>query len=148
MGTSSFFSEESIESRLRKAEEALGVLKKLAELTFDEFASNLINVYAAKGALLIISQVIIDISNLLIASKDLGVPTSREEVISILESYEILPEDIAEKLEDLIKVRDKILHSHEIVGEKALYEKILGNIELLEKALGIIQKEIRSPSTG
>jgi len=147
MSSTEFFSDESIEARIRKAEEALDVLKHLTKMTYDEFASNLINVYAAKGALLIIAQAIIDMANYLIASKDFGVPASREEVMDILESYGVFPENIAKKLIELVRIRDRLLHSYSVIGEKALYEEISSIIEIIEKALSIIQREIRSLST-
>jgi len=137
-----FFSEESLKSRISVAEDAVNVLEKLTTIAEDELLSNFINMYAIKGAFLIFLQAILDIANYIIAEREFGVPTSYENLLDILIDYKIIDSERRDDMEKLLKIREKILHSSEIMSSKLLIKTIKENLSFFKELLNILRTEL------
>lgn len=137
-----FYGKESIQSRLSIASEAINVLEKLIELPENELLNNEIHIFALKGALLIILQALLDLGNYLIAFREMGVPSSYEDLLDILSSNRALSNEDRDRMKNLLKIREKILHSSESISIKSLIEIIKENLSLFKDVLNVIRSQI------
>ncbi len=144
MSGESFFGKESLQSRLTIAEEAISVLEKLVSIPENELLSNAIYMFATKGAFLIFLQAILDLGNYIIADRELGVPSSYEDLLDILGSHKVLSEKGREKIKELLKMRDRILHSSEMTPFKVLLDTVKENMEFFKELLTAIRSQLLS----
>ncbi len=124
------------------ASDAINVLEQLINVSESELLSNPIYIFALKGALIIILQALLDLGNYLIAFKEMGVPSSYEDLLDILSSNRALPDEDKDKMKKLLKIRDKILHSSETVSMKSLIETVKENLDLFKDVLNAIKSQI------
>lgn len=142
MSSDRFYGKEGIQARLTIANEAINVLEQLINLPENELLNNAINIFALKGALIIILQAILDLGNYIIAFKEMGVPSSYEDLLDILVSNRALSDDNRDKMKKLLKIRDKVLHSSETISVKNLIEISKENLSLFRDVLNIIKARI------
>ncbi len=137
-----FYGKENIQSRLSIANEAINVLKQLIDRPESELLNNPINIFALKGALIIVLQALLDLGNYLIALKEMGVPSSYEDILDILGSNRALSNDDRDKMKKLLKIREKLLHSSESISIKNLIEIVKENLDLFKGVLDAIRSQI------
>jgi len=137
-----FYGKESIQARLTIANEAINVLEQLVNFPESELLNNPINIFALKGALIITLQALLDLGNYIIALKEMGVPSSYEDLLDILGSNRALSNDDRDKMKKLLKIREKILHSSETISIKNLIEIVKENLSLFRDILNVIKTQI------
>lgn len=141
-----FFGKESLISRLTIAEEAITALEKLIQIPEEEVLENPIYKFALKGACIVYIQAILDIGNYIIADKELGVPSSYEDIISMLQDNNMISNRGFERLKEFLKIRDKILHSSEAISYKILLNIIKENIGFFKELLNSMKLQMASLS--
>lgn len=141
-----FFGKESLISRLTIAEEAITALEKLIQIPEEEVLENPIYRFALKGACIVYIQAILDIGNYIIADKELGVPSSYEDIISMLQDNNMISNRGFERLKEFLKIRDKILHSSEAISYKILLNIIKENIGFFKELLNSMKLQMASLS--
>jgi len=141
-----FFGKESLISRLTIAEEAITALEKLIQIPEEGVLENPIYRFALKGACIVYIQAILDIGNYIIADKELGVPSSYEDIISMLQDNNMISNQGFERLKEFLKIRDKILHSSEAISYKILLNIIKENIGFFKELLNSMKLQMASLS--
>ncbi len=78
-------------------------------------------------------QVIIDTMDLVIIEENLEKPDSRMEEISLLYNSGIISEKMAQKLEDIVKFRNILVHEYGEIDKKKVYKNFLSKMEDFEE---------------
>ncbi|MHA1881875.1 MAG: type VII toxin-antitoxin system HepT family RNase toxin [Candidatus Thorarchaeota archaeon] len=77
---------------------------------------------AVERYLLIIAQSVTDIATHIVASQHLGTPESYSDAIMRLVTHGIIPQDLAERLSQLIKMRNVIVHLYARVDPAIVFQ--------------------------
>jgi len=122
---------------LKKLELLVGYLKKLRQLKKEiknekSFYSDFKIYGTAERYLQLSCQVIIDTLDLIIIEEDLEKPENRMEQISLLYNSKIISENLAKKLEDIVKFRNILVHEYGEIDRRKVYKNFISKMEDFE----------------
>ncbi len=117
-----------IEEKMDIVERNLKFLQGYAKINEKDFLESYKDVQAAKFSLLECIEACIDIAGYLIAEKGLKRPESYAEVFQILEEEGLLEEPLAERLSDMTRFRNFLVHRYGEVDNKRVFEFIKENL--------------------
>lgn len=86
---------------------------------------------------------VIDICNLIIAGKALGLPRDNRDSIKKLSDNKIIPEKLSARLEDMVSFRNLLVHRYGKVDDSRAYHYLKGEIGDLSDFTLIIDNLIR-----
>jgi uncharacterized protein YutE (UPF0331/DUF86 family) len=113
-----------IDKRIRKIEEHLRRLDEMSKTPKEEFLRD----WKIQDVVLRNFQVVMDaccdIGAHLISKEGKDVPDTYAGVIERLQELKILPEDLADKIVDLVKFRNIIVHEYLYLDMEKVYEKL------------------------
>lgn len=99
-----------IDTRLSKLTETMRLLRGFAQEKKSAFLEDQIKLGAAKYYLLEAIQVCLDIGNHIIGSMGWERPQDYASVFRILQENQVLPIELADKLEEMARFRNRIVH--------------------------------------
>lgn len=87
----------------------------------------------------------IDLANNMLKSRKLGIPTSSSEGFSLLARNNLIPEELAERLKEMVHFRNLVVHQYQAVNMEIL-EWVLreGYEDLVAFTKGVVAVETRS----
>lgn len=108
----------------------------------EEFLKNKEHQYSVSMLMMNIINICLDIGSEIISSKQLGYPETYRDIFTLLEKGKIIPSTLANKLRNLVGLRNLLAHEYGEVNMELLYEqaKEIGFIEeFLKKSVSYFQ---------
>lgn len=124
---------EVIENKIKKLQESLIKLNRLEKMSKKEFVSDFRNTESSKYLLQISIECCLDIANHIISSEKLRSPFDYADSFRVLNENKIVPDSLIEKLEEMAKFRNRIVHIYWEVDDNLVYEILknyLGDFDL------------------
>jgi len=104
-------------------------LKKLKLSDYNRFVRDPKTLRAAVRAFELIAQSIIDIAGHIVAQKRLGVPDSYRDTISLLAREGLLEQQLSERLQRLVSVRNLLVHQYLELDYRVIFDNVPSVIE-------------------
>ena len=120
---------EELLAKIDRLEENLNKLKSLAEMDREELLDDFRNIEASKHLLQTSIEIMIDISNMLIARRRLGQADTNAEAFIILAQNDIISQENQEKYTVMASFRNRVVHMYDSVNEKEIYDILNNNLE-------------------
>lgn len=113
-----------IDIRISKLHDYLLNLEKLKKYSLEEFQSDLLIYSAAERQLHLAIECVQDIASHIIADGRLGSPSTNKDIYVILSRAKIIPNSLAEKLADMAKFRNILVHDYISLDRNIVYNVI------------------------
>lgn len=120
--------------------ENLTKLKQLKEIKIEDFLNDFRNTESCKYLLQTSIETIIDICNHIIAWNNLWKPSTYADAIRILMKNNIISQELASWLMEMVKFRNRIVHLYFEIDNLILYEIIKNNLDDFDKFIYEITK--------
>jgi uncharacterized protein YutE (UPF0331/DUF86 family) len=124
--------------------QALGKLKQLAQTPKDVFLVNFEKIDSAKYNFIVAIEAAIDICNHIIADQNLGTPEEYSDVFRIMGEAEVFDSIFVERLVDMVKFRNLLVHVYWKVDEKRLYQILKDELADFERFNEDVRKFLTS----
>ena len=115
---------ESLRSRLKELEDAVGERESFREDTFSELAKSRRERWALRYGMLEAIQIVIDVACMVVSHEDLGHPKSYAECLRILGRSGRIDEALAERLARAVGLRNVLVHDYLDVNDRLVYESL------------------------
>lgn len=115
--------------KIRQLEEYIRDVKKLRRRPKSEFVSHSDTEALAEHHVQRACQAALDIANHIIAEKGFGQPTMYKDLGYILAKERIVSEDMAKKLEQVAKFRNRLVHEYATLDASTVYEIVTVRID-------------------
>lgn len=129
-----------IEGKFDILERNLAFLKETKTLSPKQFLKNYKDIQAAKYSLLEIMEACIDIANYIISVKSFRRAEEYSEMFKVLKEEGILGKKLANKLEDMARFRNLLVHRYGEIDNRRVLEIIKHNLKDIEEFEKEIQK--------
>lgn len=103
-------------------EKALSVLKEYREIRKEAFVSDLKSLGSVKYYFMLAIEACVDIGNHIIAKERIGVPESYTDCFKMLGDNNIVSGQLSEKLINMAKFRNLLVHLYWKVDDERIYE--------------------------
>ncbi|MFZ2330847.1 MAG: DUF86 domain-containing protein [Atribacterota bacterium] len=110
-------------------EKSLTVLKEFSLKGSEEIISDLKILGSIKYYLIVAIEACIDISNHIIAKEHLGVPQTYSDCFRILQENNIISNHLAQKLINMAKFRNLLVHLYWDINDKKIYEILQSELD-------------------
>ena len=117
-----------VEHSVNYVQEMLNRLQIQGGKGFEEFAEDFQAVDASLYEFQTMLEAISDIAMHIVAGANLGSPNIRPEAIEMLAKSGIIPEELAEKISQAVRMRNIIVHHYPRVNLNTVYEVIQNNL--------------------
>jgi uncharacterized protein YutE (UPF0331/DUF86 family)/predicted nucleotidyltransferase len=117
-----------VEHLVNYVQEMLNRLQIQGGKGFEEFAEDFQAVDASLYELQTMLEAISDIAMHVVAGANLGSPNSRPEAIEMLAKSGIIPEELAEKISQAVRMRNVIVHHYPSVNLHTVYDVIQSDL--------------------
>lgn len=135
---------EKIESLFNELDKYLKELSELSSLPVSEYLSNSRNVYSGRYLLQIAVETCINIGNHIISRQELGVPKEYADTFRILQSNNIIPQQLLETLVLMTRFRNRVVHLYWDIDDKLVFEIIKNNYKDFTKFRTAVLKYLKS----
>ena len=119
---------ERVEHLVNYVQEMLNRLQSQGGKRFEEFAEDFQAVDASLYEIQTMLEAISDIAMHVVAGANLGSPNSRPEAIEMLAKNGIIPQELAEKVSQAVRLRNVIVHHYPSVNLRIVYDVIQNNL--------------------
>jgi len=119
---------EVIENKIRKLQEYLEKLSKLAETKKKEFLADFRNTASAKYLIQVSIECCLDIANHIIASEKFRSPRDYVDSFRVLHERGIIPDSLIGNLEKMAKFRNRLVHIYWEINDDLIYEILQSNL--------------------
>ncbi|MCS4542316.1 MAG: DUF86 domain-containing protein [Euryarchaeota archaeon] len=126
---------ESTLRRIERFEEGVKLLREITKVSFDDYSKSLKLQSIAERNLQVCTEAIIDLSNVIISKMALKVPSAYKDTVRILRENKILENKLGKSIEDLIGIRNIIVHMYADVKAEIIHENLNEFIDTLERTL-------------
>ena len=129
---------EVIENRIKKLQDYLEKLVELKNINKNEFISDFRNSNSAKYLLQVSIECCLDIANHIIASEKFRSPNDYADSFRVLNEQKIVPDSLIDRLIEMAKFRNRIVHIYWEVDEDLVYDIIqtyLSDFELFIQSI-------------
>ena len=135
---------EVVTKHVSELKNALTLLYDLQSRELSELKKDQHLVGSAKYHLIIAIESAVDISNHLISKNNYRVPESYSDTFKVMAEKGILPQDLVEeKLTDMARFRNRLVHIYWDIDSEMLYQIIQENLNDLEQFLVEIKKALK-----
>lgn len=117
-----------IEHLVNYVQEMLNRLQNQGGKSFEEFAEDFQAVDASLYELQTMLEAISDIAMHVVAGANLGSPNSRPEAVEMLAKNGIIPQELAEKVSQAVRMRNIIVHHYPRVNLRIVYDVIQNDL--------------------
>lgn len=122
---------------------ALNGLREISDLSPEEFLHKKHLIAGAKYYLIVSIEAVIDLSNHLISQNNLRVSESYADTFKILADSDIIPEDLALRLMEMTKFRNRLVHIYWDIDDEIIYDVINEDIRDIEEFIDIYTKFLK-----
>lgn len=126
---------ESTLRRVERFEKGLELLEEIVAVEFEEYTDDLRLQSISERNLQICIEAIIDLANVIIAKKGLRVPSTYKDTVKVLQENGILAGELAKELEELVGLRNIIVHAYADIKAEMIHENLEFFIKVLKEAL-------------
>lgn len=134
---------EKISRKLIQLDEYLAVLGEISATSSDAFVKDKILVGSAKYYLQVSIEICLDVANHIIAAERFRAPKDYADAFTVLEENHILERILAQKLRQMAKFRNRLVHLYGEVDDAFVYQFLKDDAEdILSFRKIIIQKYI------
>ena len=117
-----------VEHLINYVQEMLNRLQNQSGKSFEEFAEDFQAVDASLYELQTMLEAISDIAMHIVTGANLGSPNSRPEAVEMLAKNGIIPQELAEKISQAIRMRNVIVHHYPRVNLRTVYDVIQNDL--------------------
>lgn len=111
-----------IEVRLKKLDHAVSRLKRIQQISKDEYVNNQDYQDIAERNFQVAIQTCIDIANYIIAGQNLSVPDEQENVFIVLGKDGVLSEELVERIKGMVSFRNILVHNYLYTDPNQVYD--------------------------
>ncbi|MGB9498848.1 MAG: type VII toxin-antitoxin system HepT family RNase toxin [Dissulfuribacterales bacterium] len=129
---------EKISRKFIQLEEYLSILAKISDTPGDVFVKDKILVGSAKYYLQVAIETGLDVANHIIAAERFRAPKDYADAFTVLEENNILEKMIGQKLRQMAKFRNRLVHLYGEIDDVFVYEFITNDIEDIKRFRKII----------
>lgn len=115
--------------KLRQLEEYVSDVKKLREKHRDAFVERSDTEVLAERHIEKSCQAVLDIANHIVAETGLGAPAMYRDIGYMLAKAEIITDDMAKKMEEIAKFRNRLVHEYAHLNPDIIYQIVQTNID-------------------
>lgn len=126
---------ESTLRRVERFEKGLELLEEVALVRIEDYSDDLRLQSISERNLQICIETIVDLANVIIAKKGLRVPSTYKDTVKVLQEDGILSKKLAQELEELVGLRDIIVHAYADIKAEMIHENIEFFITVMKEAL-------------
>lgn len=120
---------EKISRKFIQLEEYLAILAKISETPGDFFVKDKILVGSAKYYLQISIETCLDVTNHIIAAERFRAPKDYADAFTVLEENNILEKMIGQKLRQMAKFRNRLVHLYGEIDDAFVYQFLKNDAE-------------------
>ena len=137
---------EKIVQKFLQLDEYLGLLRDISRTPIKDFLNDKIIIGSAKYYLQVSIECCLDVTNHIIASEHFRAPKDYADSFKVIEERGLIPSDLAQKLRQMAKFRNRLVHLYGEVDNAYVYEFIKEDLKDIEELRShIINKyQIRS----
>jgi uncharacterized protein YutE (UPF0331/DUF86 family) len=135
---------EKIESLFNELDKYLKELSELSSLPVSEYLNNSRNVYSGRYLLQIAVETCINIGNHIISRQELGVPKEYADTFRILQSNDIISQQLLETLVLMTRFRNRVVHLYWDIDDKLVLEIIKNNYKDFTRFRTAVLKYLKS----
>ncbi len=139
---------ELIQLRIDIIERNLEEIKKIVDEGYEKFKGSFRDELASKHALLESIEACIDITNHIIVTKGFRRPMDYKDVFVILEENRILDRNLSEKLQEMAKFRNLLVHRYAEIEKEKLFKIMKINVDDIRDFIGRILRYMASINEG
>jgi uncharacterized protein YutE (UPF0331/DUF86 family) len=134
---------QSLLIRFDRLQDYVKVLKELRKHSRSEFLKDY-HVYGLTERYLQLAiECLLDIGNMLIVQYDFPKPTTKQEIIEILEEKKVLPSDFTHRLAGIAGFRNILIHDYVKIDRARVYEYLRKNLPQFELYLRHVKRYIQ-----
>ena len=115
---------ERITDKMDDLEQCLRELEEYLPAAVDEYLGSGMRRRACERAFQLACENLLDICNMIISDEGLGIPIDSKDSINKLRQYDVLPESLASRLEELIGFRNLLVHQYGRVDDSVAYTSL------------------------
>ncbi|MBW1716582.1 MAG: DUF86 domain-containing protein [Deltaproteobacteria bacterium] len=137
---------EKIVQKFNQLDEYLGLLRNISKTPIKDFLNDKIIIGSAKYYLQVSIECCLDVANHIIASERFRAPKDYADSFRVIEERGLIPSDLAQKLRQMAKFRNRLVHLYGEVDNAYVYEFMKEDLKDIEELRShIINKyQIRS----
>lgn len=135
---------EKIENLFNELDKYLKELSELSSMPVSEYLNNSRNVYSGRYLLQIAVETCINIGNHIISRQELGVPKEYADTFRILQSNNIISQQLLETLVLMTRFRNRVVHLYWDIDDKLVLEIITNNYKDFTKFRTAVLKYLKS----
>jgi len=138
------FDEDRVAKLSSEVLKALEGLREISSISKEEFLRKHHLVAGAKYYLIVSIEAVIDLSNHIISQNNLRIPESYSDTFKVMSEAEIVPSNLTEKLIEMAKFRNRLVHIYWEVDDELVYDIIKEDITDIEEFLQSFMTSLRS----
>ena len=109
--------------KLKRLEENLKILSKIKEeYSIDDIIGDKVDEWGLRYGLFESIQIVIDLACSIVSAKNLGVPKNYSDCISLLTDNKYLENELGQKINRMVGLRNLLVHEYGIIDVNRLYE--------------------------
>lgn len=139
--------QELIEKKIDSIEEKLNYLEKIGKMETEEFLNSYEKIQASKHTLQEAIEACLDIANHIIAARGLKRSETYSDMFQRLAENQILKDDLSDRLSDMARFRNLLVHQYTEIENQRVHEIIKENLSDIEEFLKSIVPLLESETS-
>jgi len=127
------FDREKISKLISELNNSLNELKEIAVFKKNDFLSNKYMIASAKYFLITVIEAAVDICNHIISSNKFRIPDDYKDTFRIMAEERILEPKFSEKLMEMAKFRNRLVHIYWEVDDEVIYQILKKDLQDIGK---------------
>ncbi len=136
--------EERLAKYIRELENYLGQLNELKKISKEDYISDWRISYIVERTLHLSLETFLSIGEMIISELRFKKPDSYAEIPKILTENKVIPQQLAEKLIDLAKFRNVLVHEYLYLDREKVYQHLFNDQEIIQEFLNCIKQFIKN----
>ncbi|EGD50933.1 protein of unknown function DUF86 [Thermoanaerobacter ethanolicus JW 200] len=134
---------ETINSKIKELQKNLILLKKVSqEVNKENIKEDMLKYWGIERGIQISIECVIDIANIIISSLGLEKPDTYRETVLLLGKSNILPENFAKNISNMVSFRNILVHDYMKIDEKVIVDILKNHLDDFVKYIHYINKWI------
>ncbi len=135
---------EKVTRKFLQLDEYLGLLRDISKTPLESFLKDKIIIGGAKYYLQVSIECCLDVANHIIASEQFRAPKDYADSFKVIEEEEIVNNDLGQRLRQMAKFRNRLVHLYSEIDDSYVYQFINENLNDIEEFKSIIIKRYKA----
>jgi uncharacterized protein YutE (UPF0331/DUF86 family) len=135
---------EKVVHKFQQLDEYLKILEKISKTPKETFLIDKILIGSAKYYLQVSIGCCLDVANHIIASEKLRAPRDYPDSFLVIQEEGLISSELGDKLRQMAKFRNRLVHLYGEIDNKNVYEYIKGNLKDIEEFKSVIIKRYKT----